>query len=134
MISLRSKGFFVCDYFTVDQANKASVIGMFQNITFPILPAKFLKFVLVFFLETSIKKPDDEKREIILNLHIEDPEGQRVNFPLPELKFMVDPAKPDGVISIDIGNFDFNKYGDYVFVMKKGNELLDTVKIKIKKE
>lgn len=133
MITLKSKGFFVCDYFTVDQANKPSVIGMFRNVNLQTLPSKFLKFVLVIFLESSVQKPDDGTRQINLRLTIDDPDGQKVNFAVPDLKINIDPAKPDGVISIDIGNFEFSKYGDYMFKVERENKILDSAKINVKR-
>lgn len=99
----------ICDTAFADQAGKLNIIGIFDQIYAPIIPAHHPKMTLVFVVKAAPKKPLDH------GFDVEDPSGKKIldSKQNPNIKPAI--AGESGVVNVihNIVNLKLESYGRY---------------------
>lgn len=119
-----SKNFLIlCDEAFLGEHGKVNIIGIFEKIFSPTLPAIHLKSVLVANFE--VNDPSLLEADVIVDLL--DENNKTVGLSIPKIKIKIPKSefiKRRAGIMVQLGNLKFEKYGSYKFVIKIDSEVL----------
>jgi len=122
----------ICDYATVAQDGKLSIIGVFDKIFVRDLPSTHLRMFLVCSL---IGKENSDHK---IKVSIKNSGGQEILINAPELSTKMSP-EGTGNITLDLVNLPLNLTGEYtVSLIEEGKPLgkttFDVIRVKEKNE
>lgn len=130
-MKILDKSTFICDYFTIDASKKITLVGIFSNINAIKLPSVLNRFYFVSFLQVESDKDKFQPTKIKIDLEVRKPNNELVNKPFPglELEIPSDKAKP--VVAIEINNFEYDQWGNYEFVLKVDNKIINKTPLSV---
>ncbi len=99
----------ICDYASISQDNKLSIVGIFDQIFVSNLPTQHSQFYIVGVLSGTAEKME------ALSLEIKDPDGKDV-IPAQKLDIKIGPNGKSNVIAA-IGNMPVNETGFFKIIL-----------------
>lgn len=120
MKKFRKNFLFLCDEAFMSENGKVNIIGIFERIYSPSLPAVHLKSVLVANFDIN----DKEISELEVQIDIVDKDKKAVGISIPKLKIPVtikEGSRKAGIL-IQLGNLKFDNYGEYKIVITTNGE------------
>jgi hypothetical protein len=119
-----SKNFLIlCDEAFLGEHGKVNIIGIFERIYSPTLPAIHLKSVLVANFEVN----DPNLLEADVSVDLMDEHNKTIGLSIPKIKIKIPKsksAKRRAGIMVQLGNLKFENYGSYKFIVKIDSEVL----------
>jgi hypothetical protein len=112
---------FFCDHFSFDKNNKPNLLGIFKNINLVNIPSKYLKFVVVVFLDNLNTLPGKER--ILKEKHLS-PKGADVIPKMPHMVLPVEVDKSEGIITLELGNVEFKEHGQHLFQLTWNSKII----------
>ncbi len=119
MSDLEVKLLTLCDFAMTSSDGKLSVIGIFDRMFVPQMPAKFSRFFIV--LNLTGKADSDVK----ILFEIKSPSGEKPMTP-KEINIKIGNNGKANIIT-DVINLPLSEFGEHALSVKSGDKILDSV-------
>ena len=111
---------FLCDYVTIDKANKLSLIGIFEKITLP----KKLKAIPKLFIVVHFHGEKSETGLFVVNVEIVGENKINIVKNLPDIELQADKQIEKGRVIVELNNLKFEDEGEYIIkILINGKEI-----------
>lgn len=134
MAKIKSKGLFCCDNFILDKSNKASLIGIFDNINLDKVPGKILKIVLVSMFEFEFAKNEEVEEKIKVDVKLFDPNNESISINVPSLEMVLRPSTPSAALALELGNVEFKTEGRHLFKLYVSDKEFSSISVNVNKK
>jgi len=134
MAKIKSKGLFCCDTFILDKSNKASLIGIFENINLDSFPGKMLKIVLVSMFEFEFAKDEEGEEKIKVDVKLFDPKDEQVSINVPTLEMVLRPSSPSAALALELGNIEFKSEGRHLFKLYVSGKEFNSIGVNVNRK